>query len=116
VTLAIAGGRRKTTLNFGDFVEGVMRSVNLLAYTNQVFHLAVSSGNSGLIKPADPAALAEGWFVPYTVAIFKTAPINLAQRRTVSLWPKATQRTGLAIPFEVQVGSSSDNAPASTAT
>jgi hypothetical protein len=105
VTLAIAGGGRKTTLNFGDFVEGAVRSVNLLAYANQGFHLAVSSDNSGVMKPADTTALAEGWRVPYTVAIFKTAPIDLAQQRTVSLWPKATPRTGLAIPVEVQVGS-----------
>jgi len=105
VTLAIAGGGRHTTLNFGDFVEGAVRSVNLLAYANQGFHLAVSSDNAGVMKPTDPASLAEGWRVPYTVAIFKTAPIDLAQQRIISLWPKATQRIGLAIPVEVQVGS-----------
>ena len=105
VTLAIAGGGRHTTLNFGNFVEGAVRSVNLLAYANQGFHLTVSSDNAGLMKPTDPASLAEGWRVPYTVAIFKTAPVDLAQQRIISLWPKATQRTGLAIPVDVQVGS-----------
>ncbi len=105
ITLAIAGGGRHTTLNFGDFVEGAVRSVQLLAYANQGFHLEVSSDNAGVMKPTDPAAIAEGWRVPYTVAIFKTAPIDLAQQRTVSLWPKATLRTGLAIPVDVQVGS-----------
>lgn len=105
VTLAIAGGGRYTTLNFGNFVEGAVRSVQLLAYANQGFHVTVSSDNAGVMKPTDPVTLAEGWRVPYTVAIFKTPPIDLAQRSTVSLWPKATQKAGLAIPIDVQVGS-----------
>ena len=106
MTLSTAGGGRTTTLDFGNLVEGAARSVNLLAYANQGFHLVVSSDNAGVMKPADAAAAAGGqWRVPYTVAILKTAPIDLSQNRTVSLWPKATQRAGLTIPIDIQIGS-----------
>jgi hypothetical protein len=104
-TLAVSGGGRTTTLNFGNLFEGALRSVQLLAYANQGFHLTVSSDNGGVMKPVDPAALAEGWSVPYKVAIFKTESIDLAQQRTASLWPTATQKTGLAIPIDVYIGS-----------
>ena len=50
VTLAMAGGGRNTTLDFGDFVDGSARSVNLLAYSNQSVHLVVSSDNVGVMK------------------------------------------------------------------
>ena len=60
MTLAVAGGGRTTTLNFGDFVEGAKRSVQLLAYANQGFHLMVSSDNGGVMRPVDAAAKAEG--------------------------------------------------------
>jgi hypothetical protein len=104
-TLAIVGGGRTTTLNFGDLLEGASRSVQLLAYANHGFHLTVSSDNGGVMKPTDAAALAEGWRVPYKVALLKTEPIDLAQQRVVSIWPTATQRTGLIIPVDVYVGS-----------
>ncbi len=104
-TLALLGGGRWTTLNFDNLSEGASRSVQLLAYANQGFHLTVSSDNGGAMKPVDAAALAEGWRVPYKVAILKTEPIDLAQQRAVSLWPAATQRTGLAIPVDVTIGS-----------
>ena len=48
MTLTVAGGGRKTTVNFGDFVDGAKRSVQLLAYSNQGFHLVVSSDNGGV--------------------------------------------------------------------
>ncbi len=106
MTLAVAGGGLKTTLNFGDLVEGAKRSVQLLAYSNQPFHLAVSSDNAGVMKPVDSVALSEGqWRVPYTISVFRTGPIDLSQQRTLSLWPAATQRSGLAIPIDVQIGS-----------
>ncbi len=105
VTLAVAGGGRYTTLDFGNLVEGAMRSVQLLAYANQGFHLSVSSDNAGVMKPVNPSARAEGWHVPYTVAIFRLPPIDLTQQQTFSLRPKATKRTGLAIPVDVRVGS-----------
>ena len=106
ITVAIAGGGRKTTLNFGDFVPGATRSVNLQVYANQGFRLIVSSDNAGVMKPTDMQAIAEGmWQVPYTIAINRTAPVNLSQQRMLSLWPAATQKSGIAIPIDVQVGS-----------
>ena len=105
VTLAVAGGGRNTTLDFGNLVEGAVRSVQLWAYANQGFHMTVSSDNAGVMKPIDSSARGEGWRVPYTVAIFKTAPIDLTQQQSVSLWPTATQKMGLAIPVDVHVGS-----------
>ena len=70
MTLTVAGGGRKTTVNFGDFVDGATRSVQLLAYSNQGFHLVVSSDNAGVMKPIDPVAMAEGqWRVRYTIAV-----------------------------------------------
>lgn len=106
MTVAIAGAGRKTTLNFGDFVQGATRSVQLQAYANQGFRLIVSSGNAGVMKPVDTQALAEGiWQVPYTIAINRMAPVNLSQARLLSLWPSATQKSGIAIPVDVQVGS-----------
>lgn len=105
MTVAIAGGGLKTTLNFGNFVQGAIRSVQLQAYSNQAFRLNLSSDNAGVMKPTDAAALAEGiWQVPYTVAVNGTAPINLSQQRVVSLWPSATQKSGIAIPVDVQIG------------
>ena len=79
--------------------------MQLLAYSNQPFHLAVSSDNAGVMKPVDSVALSEGqWRVPYTISVFRTGPIDLSQQRTLSLWPAATQRSGLAIPIDVQIG------------
>ena len=43
--------------------------------------------------------------MPYTIAILKTAPVSLSQQRTISLWPAATQKSGIAIPIDVQIGS-----------
>jgi hypothetical protein len=103
-TLAIAGGGRTTTLNFGNLFEGAQRSVHLLAYSNQGFRLTVSSDNSGVMKPVDAAALAEGWLVPYKVAILKAEPFYLAQQHTIALPPPAAGRNGLAIPVDVHVG------------
>jgi hypothetical protein len=106
MTVALAGGGRRTTLNFGDLTEGATRSVQLLAYANQGFRLIVSSDNAGVMKPTDAAAQAEGvWRVPYTIAINKSAPVSLAQQRTLALWPAATQKSGVAIPIDVQAGS-----------
>ncbi len=106
MTVAIAGGGRKTTLNFGDFVQGAVRTVQLQAYANQGFRLFVSSDNAGVMKPTDKQALAEGiWQVPYTIAINKMAPVSLSQRQVLSLWPPATRSSGIAIPIDVQIGS-----------
>ena len=106
LTVAIAGGGRKTTLNFGDLVQGATRAVQLRAYANQGFRLTVSSDNSGVMKPIDKQAIAEGiWQVPYTIAVNRMPPVSLSQPRPLSLWPSATQRTGVAIPVEVQIGS-----------
>ncbi len=106
MTVAIAGGGRRTTLNFGDFVQGATRSVNLQAYSNQSFRLMVSSDNAGVMKPTDAQAITEGiWQVPYTIAINRMTPVSLSQQRVLSLWPSATQKSGIAIPVDVQVGS-----------
>ncbi len=102
--LTVAGGGRTTTLDFGNLVQGAVRSVHLLAYANQGFHLIVSSENAGVMRPFSAAAPAEGQ-VPYTVAIFGTAAIDLSRQRAVSLWPKATQSSGLTVPIDVQIGS-----------
>jgi hypothetical protein len=104
-TLTVSGGKNYS-LNFGDLKEGAASTVKLLVYSNQRFHLTVSSDNAGVMKPTDPAAQAEGvWRIPYTVSIFQTTPFSLAQRQTLSLWAEATQRTGLEIPVTVQIGS-----------
>ena len=106
MTLTVAGGGRRTTVNFGDFVDGATRSVQLLAYSNQGFHLVVSSDNAGVMKPIDPVAMAEGqWRVPYTIAVNRTAPVDLSQQKTISLGQGATTKSGLAIPIDVQIGS-----------
>ncbi len=106
MTLTVAGGGRKTTVNFGDFVDGATRSVLLLAYSNQGFHLVVRSDNAGVMKPIDPVAMAEGhWRVPYTIALNKGAPVELSRRRTISLGQGATTKSGVAIPVDVQIGS-----------
>ena len=116
VTLAIAGAGLRTTLNFGDLVEGAVRSVNSLAYANQGFHLTVSSDNAGVMKPTDSTALAEGWRVPYTVAIFKTAAIDLAQQHTSRSGPRRRRGRGSPYPSTSESAPLRDNAPASTAT
>jgi hypothetical protein len=106
MTLAVAGGGRKTTLNFGDFVDGATRSVNLLAYSNQGFRLVVRSDNAGVMKPIDRVALAEGqWRVPYTIAVNRSGPVDLSRHRAISLGQGATAKSGLAIPIDVQIGS-----------
>ena len=106
MTLTVAGGGRKTTVNFGDFVDGATRSVQLLAYSNQGFHLVVSSDNAGVMKPIDPVAMAEGrWRVSYTIAVNKAAPVDLSLQRTISLGQGATTKSGVAIPVDVQIGS-----------
>jgi hypothetical protein len=106
MTVALAGGGRKTTLNFGDFVQGATRSVQLQAYANQGFRLTVSSDNAGVMRPTDAQAIAEGiWQVPYTVAINRMAPFSLSRPQLLSLWPAATQKSGITIPFDVQAGS-----------
>jgi hypothetical protein len=105
MAVAIAGGGLKTTLYFGDFVQGATRSVQLQAYSNQAFRLIVSSDNAGVMKPTGAQAIAEGiWQVPYTVAVNGAAPISLSQQRVLSLWPQATQQSGIAIPIDVQIG------------
>jgi hypothetical protein len=105
VTLSIAGGGQKTTVNFGELAEGAKRSVQLLAYANQRFHLTLSSENQGMLKPVEKTALAEGWSVPYRVSIMTTGLIDLGQRRALSLWPHATTKSGVAIPVDVEIGS-----------
>ena len=106
MTLALAGGGRKTTLNFGGFVEGAIRSVQLLAYSNLCFHLVVSSDNAGVMKPLDSRTKDDWrWGVPYTIAINGGQPLTLSQPRPVWLGRGATAKSGLAIPFDVQVGS-----------
>ena len=104
MTLTVAGGGRKTTVNFGDFVDGATRSVQLLAYSNQGFHLVVSSDNAGVMRPTDPVAMAEGrWRVPYTIAVNRAAPVDLSRQRTISLGQGATTKSGVAIPIDVQI-------------
>jgi hypothetical protein len=104
--LAVAGGGRKTTLNFGDLSDGATRSVQLLAYSNQGFHLVVSSDNAGVMKPVDQVSQAEGqWRVPYKIAVNRGAQVDLARERTISLKQGATAKSGLAIPIDVQIGS-----------
>ncbi len=104
MTLAVAGGGRKTTLNFGDFVEGAVRSVLLLAYSNQSFHLAVSSDNAGVMKPID-ASPTEGWRVPYTISVDRGRPLDLSRDQIISLGQRGTSKFGLSIPIDVRVGS-----------
>ena len=86
-----------------------MRSVNLLAWSNQGFNVLVSSDNAGVMKPTDPVARAEGqWCVPYKIAVNKRAPVDLSEQRTISIGQAATAKSGLAIPIDVQVGSTRD--------
>jgi hypothetical protein len=93
-------------LNFGDFVDGATRSVQLLAYSNQGFRLVVRSDNAGVMKPIDRVALAEGqWGVPYTIAVNRSGPVDLSRHRAISLGQGATAKSGLAIPIDVQIGS-----------
>lgn len=104
MTLAVAGGGRRTTLNFGDLFDGATRSVQLLAYSNQGFHLMVSSDNAGVMKPIDKVALAEGqWRVPYKIAVNRGAQVDLSQQRTISLGQGATTKSGLAIPIDMTI-------------
>jgi hypothetical protein len=106
MTVAVAGGGLGTTLDFGNMVEGATRSVQFLAYSNQSFHLTVTSDNAGAMRPIDDKSGSGGlWRVPYTVSIFRAGQVDLSQKRTISLWPTATQRTGLAIPIDVRIGS-----------
>ena len=105
MTVAVAGGGLGTTLDFGNLVEGATRSVHLLAYSNQGFHLTVTSDNAGVMKLSDASRSGGLWDVPYTVSIFRTGYVGLSQKRTVSLWPTATQKSGLAIPIDVRIGS-----------
>lgn len=106
VTLAVAGGGRKTTLNFGEFTDGATRSVQLLAFANQRFQLTIRSENSGLMKPVDATAIAEGqWRIPYKLVVNRGTPIDLLQNRTFSIGQGRTPKTGLAIPIDVQIGS-----------
>jgi hypothetical protein len=106
MTLAVAGGGRKTTLNFGDFVDGAIRSVNLLVFSNQGFRLVVRSDNGGVMKPIDRVALAEGqWRVPYMIAVNRSGPVDLSRARAISLGQGATAKSGLVIPVDVQIGS-----------
>jgi hypothetical protein len=104
-TLAIKGGGKSVTLDFGDFVDGAIRTVTLTAYSNQGCHLTVSSDNAGFMKPVDAAAAAEGWRVPYTVKVFDRVSFDLSTQHTVSLSPAATPIAGLDIPVAVTVGS-----------
>jgi hypothetical protein len=104
-TLAIKGGGKSVTMDFGDFVEGAIRTVTLTAYSNQGCHLTVSSDNAGFMKPVNAAAAAEGWRVPYTVKVFDKVSFDLSTQHTVSLSPTATPVTGLDIPVAVTVGS-----------
>ena len=104
--LSTAGGGRTTTVDFGNLVEGAVRTVHLLAYANQAFHLVVSSDNAFVMKPVKGGP----GQVPYTVSIFKTQ-VNLAHQESVSLWPKATQSAGLTIPVVVTVGSIAGQPP-----
>jgi hypothetical protein len=106
MTLAVAGGGRKTTLNFGDFVEGATRSVRLLAYSNQGFNLVVSSDNAGIMRHNEHSASADKrGNVPYTIAFNGAPPVDLSQQRTISLRRGGTTKGGLAIPIDVQAGS-----------
>ena len=104
MTLALAGGGRKVTLDFGSFVEGATRSVQLLAYSNLCFHIVVSSDNAGVMKPVDSKD-GSRWGVPYTIAVNGGQLLTLSQPRAVWLGRGSTPKTGLAIPVNVQVGS-----------
>jgi hypothetical protein len=106
MTLAVAGGGRKTTLNFGEFVDGATRSVRLLAYSNQGFNLVVRSDNAGIMKHNEPSASTDRrGSVPYTIAFDGALPVDLSQQRTISHGRGATKKAGLIIPIDVQVGS-----------
>ncbi len=104
--LSLAGGGRKTTLNFGELSEGATRSVMLQAYANQGFRLHASSENGGSMQPLDAAAKAEGgWQAPYTVSLNRAGHLGLEAEQIVDITPAATGLSGIAIPVEVRIGS-----------
>lgn len=105
MTLSLAGGGRKTTLNFGDLREGATRSLMLQAYTNQGFRLSVSSENGGLLRPVDDTARAEGgWRVPYTISVNRAGHMALASETRIDVSAVSTPILGLQIPVEVRIG------------
>lgn len=73
--------------------------MNLLAYANQGFHLVLSSGNAGVMKPVSGG---QGQ-VPYTINVFNTSPVSFAQKQSISLWPQATSSSGVTIPVSVTI-------------
>lgn len=103
--LSLAGGGRKTTLNFGELAEGATRSLNLQAYANQGFKLHVSSEHGGRMMPLDPTALAEGgWQIPYTIAVNRGGHLTLGAETAIDIAPTATGLSGVAIPVEIKIG------------
>ena len=117
MTLAVAGGGRKTTLNFGDFVDGATRSVNLLAYSNQGFRLVVRSDNAGVMKPIDRVALAEGqWRVPYTIAVNRSGPVDLRRTGRSRLGRERRRNQGLSFRSTCRSAPPKVSAPAFIAT
>ncbi len=104
--LTLAGGGRKTTLDFGELTEGATRLVMLQAYANQGFRLRASSENGGRMLPTDAAAQAEGgWQAPYTVSLNRAGYLALDAERAIDITPAATGLAGLAIPVEIRIGS-----------
>jgi hypothetical protein len=103
-TLATAGGGQSTTLQLGNLADNVSASVNLTAYSNQAFHLTLSSDNAGVLK-LTPDPLNEGWSIPYTVSVSGAGAYNLATAQSVHLWSSGTPSTGAVFPLSVQVRS-----------
>jgi len=104
--LTLAGGGRKTTLNFGQLAEGAVRSVNLQAYANQGFRLSASSENGGRMLPLDPAAKGEGgWQIPYAVSINRAPYYSLTKEIATNIAAAATTLQGMTIPVDVRIGS-----------
>jgi hypothetical protein len=104
-TLSLAGAK-SGAINFDPLVEGAVKSVNLTAYSNQGCKLTISSENSGVMKPTNAAALAEGWNIPYTVEIDSSGSfLSLSNQTTVSFSASPTLSIGRVIPVSVKVGS-----------
>lgn len=105
MTISVAGGGQSTTLDFGTLTPGAYRSVNLLAWSNQAFHVDLTSDNNGVMKRIDGngQTLGSGQ-VPYTVTVNNAQTTDLSQKRSVSISNTATPFGGSTIPFQATIG------------
>lgn len=68
VTINIAGGGLRTTLNFDALANGKERMVMLQTQANYAYSLALSSANGGQLK-LDPEVPGQIWRIPYSLRV-----------------------------------------------